>query len=1081
MYNINKYNRTTIITNIQKADKEDIKKLISALDKYNSTNKDKNARVNFISTVRQIKNDNQNIRNLFENGRGVGYYFAKTFKANVNSWGDNNTYVADRFEEIIENLKQTKEIPSSDQVDNHITKEMMDIMSIVEKNIQLSPTELYNICNKVFFDSRFSNINNNIIKQMMEAIIVLVAKDRLWSNDVYEIFNAAVIEPKGIFSNDNDIRQKMMEAILKLLTKNKLHSDDIYKIFNALFLDSRLSNTNNDIIKQMMEAIIVLVGKDRLWPNQMYEIFNAVFIEPKGIFSGDNTITQQMMYAILELVKNDRIYRQERQQIFDSYLNSSDTNSISFKRLESLMLSLVVEGKLQDPEVLKKIANRISVGLISIAEINQGVKFFTILFSNVGVPLIKILCQNIDYFITKDGIDCIKDCLKNNLLITPLQDSEIETLARNELIGKLKSIKADIDEQLINEYIIENLINDNLNNKISTIIKEKIKRLEQTYKNNNAHNISEDDLSSLVLLIKDSQLNPKAKNFKMKQLIKARWFISDDELTEEQLNNIKDINEKFVTSLNDISIEYITKEVLKSYFELLAIEENRYNDSYEVIKKYLNWNKTINKLKQNKYNEIQNEVISYDKNLKNSDSNYIYYDYVLNTLPYRSYENILDILNTNNNIPDLYKEKLLCVVTYCQLNNFDTNDNSLLNILILKSKTEENILISLQNLDYLNSNNINGFTLEQFKINKFTSELYTKFVNVYNDTNYLFDLHEKEINNLTQLLNNNTFEFEIISILNSLITKKVISKNDLMIFINNHIIKTHLKEINSEELCLSHLNDIKFPLYLKNLISNKFTASNLVAKNVYSVIGRIVSQYNFKITSTQTKKLEEICYQVVSKINSDVSVSLEFKKQLINDFNDGNLLISATEETGDNGETKITIPDGEFIQLIKFLVSELSKVEQANYHTQLPILLVTKAEQLTFTQDNAIILKNLHDELIKLPSENIISQHETAYILGVIFMCISSVNVLGYHVGNDNTSFTRFRLMAGYWLAKAITISDNNWDDDQKKAISQEIKQAILADECSGQISNKLYGVYCESSLKAIRDKIGAFLNQTLL
>jgi hypothetical protein len=97
---------------------------------------------------------------------------------------------------------------------------------------------------------------------------------------------------------------------------------------------------------------------------------------------------------------------------------------------------------------------------------------------------------------------------------------------------------------------------------------------------------------------------------------------------------------------------------------------------------------------------------------------------------------------------------------------------------------------------------------------------------------------------------------------------------------------------------------------------------------------------------------------------------------------------------------------------------------------------------------------------------------------------MSSINVFGYHQGNENKAFARFRLLGSYYLAESICLSnDKNYallNNDTIKAISIEIKEAILTSECSGQIANKLYGIYSKDKLKEISTKITNILTAKL-
>ncbi len=455
-------------------------------------------------------------------------------------------------------------------------------------------------------------------------------------------------------------------------------------------------------------------------------------------------------------------------------------------------------------------------------------------------------------------------------------------------------------------------------------------------------------------------------------------------------------------------------------FREITISEDNYQASYAIISKYFQWNVAIDEFKKTKYNEIYQEVISYDQTVK-TNAPKVYYDYVLNTLPCRSYKNILSILK-NKNIPEIYRKKLECAVNYCKLSTFDATDDTILNIFIVENnKTQENILLTLRNLDYLNSKNTAGFTLEQFHLNFFTKS-------------------DKD-NGIT---------------------------------------------IESQSFSLNNFHNIRLPQYLKNLISNKFTASNVVAKHIYSIITKMITQYQFNVTLEQSQKLEEICYQITSDLNQDITLSLDFKKKLIANFKDDTLLNGEIDIKNNNGDITEVIPAGDFFQIINHLMTQKLDGEIDNEKLQqLPYSIVVKAESLEFTQNHKQILDDFFVELKQLSST--IFEHEASYILGLIFMEMSSVYKFGYLQNKDNIAFNRYRLLGGYWLSKAIALNDAclkdkyKWSNVQKLAISQEIRNAILTIECSNTIFTKLYGKdYCVEALKPIYKKMVKMLGLKL-
>jgi hypothetical protein len=73
------------------------KKISLALEKYQQDPQNDLVRAAFIQTVNQVLASNAIIRDYFEDEKGYGFYVAKIVKAELNSWGNSNSYVAERL------------------------------------------------------------------------------------------------------------------------------------------------------------------------------------------------------------------------------------------------------------------------------------------------------------------------------------------------------------------------------------------------------------------------------------------------------------------------------------------------------------------------------------------------------------------------------------------------------------------------------------------------------------------------------------------------------------------------------------------------------------------------------------------------------------------------------------------------------------------------------------------------------------------------------------------------------------------------------------------------------------------------
>lgn len=930
-----------------------------------------------------------------------------------------------------------------------------------------------------------ADANNPSTIELRKWITTRLKEGHISDSYIVTMFENAFIHQNGILGDhENASVNDMRDAIIHDL-KTRQFNGDVYnsitlrqQIFDSVFITptSILADENNEYTIAIRNAIVK--SMDNLQPfgssiDYTLMIFKYVFIEQQGVFATpDNKWTAEVGKAIVIALKDFLNNSWVTEQIINSYKDLNDNHRLQL--LDILMIKLLANGQLYEPEVIDKIVTRLANNLIDIPLTEQGIDFFVRLSTTNNLALLNLLAKNLNYFISKDGVAAINKILATQLLIKPLAKDSIKIFVENQLISKLQQIKKDVDVNFINGSIIKDLRKGKIRRNVDNTIKTQIKNLINESSDEQIKNLNDQQIVLLVNEIHNA--NGKLGQIKMSLIHQAirRVIFNDLSLTEPQIKNVAE----FAKSLATIDIDKIQRKYVKKFFldPLEIKEKDQRQQAYNVISGYFKWDRAIDKCRQEKLQEISEQIINNDEEFKKFSE--LYYNYILNTLLYRSYANILSIINSNDNIPSLYEEKLQLVIAYCQLSNCDPDDKSTLNLLVVEdNQIQKNCLITLQNLDYLSNTNIKEFKLELLGVNYFTNNHYNVLKKILinnsssssNDEIDCLKLDIALFNNIAQLKNNNILSEELAKILENFIQNKKITKANLETIVNSPIIKMFLKEVEAQSLGFNHLKRIIFPPYLRGLIINRFTAHNIVASHISRLLDKIIVDNNIIITNEQNKKLEEICYQVALNPCKDVSIDLAFKKKLIDDFSDLALLVTAEVSE------KTTVPAGDFIQIKEQLMNEFMKLgdNEKGQLEKLPELLIETAKQLAFTAGISELIENLFKELDDIPElTGKIIKHEIYYLMGVIFMCMSSSYVLGI----NTTAFTRFRLLASYCLSESVFDNDM-WTQERKEAISKEIKQAILTGECSGQITNRLYGEWCLAILKDVYEKVTFILH----
>jgi hypothetical protein len=424
--------------------------------------------------------------------------------------------------------------------------------------------------------------------------------------------------------------------------------------------------------------------------------------------------------------------------------------------------------------------------------------------------------------------------------------------------------------------------------------------------------------------------------------------------------------------------------------------------------------------------------------------------------------------------PEIFPQQILhFLAAYCHANglNLQTDTTALSIIQGINRLQRKPIFIGLENISHLNFQNTQDLTIEQFKIYQMDNSLFILFKNLITNTiddEINLDIPEKEYlqEKMLTIISGGTVKSESLQLIldekNRL--KSSISKANLQKLLGDKDFFKTLFEIITEEVSLDSFKQNLVPNYLKKLVENKYTAANIIAEEVLKYIKDIISQNKFELDINQQKKLDTIIFQKILAIGADITVTIDFKQKLMDKFKDSDF------------------HHGIFEKIVLATSAELERLtdNQLKYK-QLPNIFLVQYKQFESIDKNEQLLKILFDKLNKLPSlQGKINEGEICYMLGVIYMDLSSVNALGYHSVTENVAFTRFRLLSGYWLANALRLN-TFWSPEERLALCRQLENAILTGDCSGVIVNYLLGRYYDQTLKNIYQKVQNILSAKLV
>ena len=920
----------------------------------------------------------------------------------------------------------------------------------------------------------FKNSNNQCYKFSLNDIL---SQSHSFSYSMaYAVFEYLFINPQGeLANNDHPLTKALQQAVIALIKHNGLSGDDDLRVFNHVLSEPKgiFIHEKHPLTQAMYAALQCQAGRISFESlDEVIKCIHVVKVKPQGILADSNHPLTRVMHKLLS---NPYLSRAS-DKLIDSYVNKTATYP---EALEILMLKLLVRSKLYDPEAIKQLMLAVASGKLKVSETNEQLKFFVQYCAATSVPLLNILTANLDYFMAKDGAAAVAECLENNLLIVPAEHSFLEQQLENGLLKDLRALKADLDPQLLQEQVSAKLADGTGNAEIAEQLATTLSTIIRSEFTDNAElklklNLTPENLSGLLTSLKKANSMQENKSLALlntatlKRLIKATLFGDEDldeviPLNEKQQAEIWEQQQAAIERCQEIllAIPYAEIEgayIKTKYLDLLGIPDGAQPQASKVIQHYRNWEQNLAKLKDADFAQLRTQILSAEYSLKLRDFK-LYSSYVINSLAYRSAADIYALISDKIIYAGLAPEvqlQLQLVVKYCVAHDFTAKDTRPLAIFtFLDKKTHAYKLISLQDMAYLNSRNIQDLSLAKFK--------------------------------LMELLEASTPEGTVIS-------------------------------FNCTELTLHERKTMILAPYLVQIIDAQFTASNIVAKAIVAYFTKKIATEKLVLTAEQQAKLQQTIYQVAMAPTTDITLAPGFKKKLMAAFKSKaffegeytplavkiskklNQLLNEQINQVLNGERYSSLKlDVEQKKQLSGVIENLASHPQRNttandfkaefvkelgatdFYPRLDKVSVELSADCAQIALSANQLDNLAKvvaaEFAGVPATPALAQlleqttldleasgsfsgkikpHELAYLLGLIFMDLSSIHALGYHHDGENQAFEKIRIDGVNLLSQAQQLAGVSWSHEQYRAISKEIRQGLLDRECAGQITNRL-------------------------
>jgi hypothetical protein len=295
------------------------------------------------------------------------------------------------------------------------------------------------------------------------------------------------------------------------------------------------------------------------------------------------------------------------------------------------------------------------------------------------------------------------------------------------------------------------------------------------------------------------------------------------------------------------------------------------------------------------------------------------------------------------------------------------------------------------------------------------------------------------------------------------------------------LFKSESSTFSIKPLSRSLIKQLNIPAYLLNIIKDKYTIGNDLAKFITDEFIQLLNLEKIELSPAKLQLFEEAIHTTTISPGDSGNINYQDKIEVLAELNDfklgtaDNLLfnlrkhLSVNCNINDYDSSGLMESDSLSQSLEEIANKQLSKVPEN--------ILSFPGYEKSYLQSAYIITNNCFNFLKQVPEINeAIRPHEVTLMLAIICMFLSSADGLGYHINSQqNFAFYRARIFAAIFLAMSLNrlmSTPPSWTVTERKALNFLILRLVYTDACSGELAKELYSEIPSASLNKISKRL---------